>query len=555
MLKTKTVLGIDIGFMTLKLVEMEMSKKGPVLVNYAIAPIPDVAELDEKDIVGRNQKITALLKNILKDKKIKATSVALALSSRSIFTRFVKMPFSDPKKLEKLITFEAQQQIPFPLETVSWDYQIVCKNEDEEFEVLIAAIKQDTLNDHMDALKKTALTPMIIDVGAMALYNSIQSQIKPEEKIIILDLGATPATMILHQPSGYWVRTLSYSSMVLTQTLMRTFNISFEESESLKFSGMILNEATSKSSDNVNFKINQILTVHAQKLHTEIVRSLNFYRTQFKDIEFDRMILCGGGSRLDDLRAYLSAKLQLTVDFINPLLGIELDKKVEAKEIQDVAYLFGDAIGLALRQLQPCKVELNLMNVSTNIETAFKRYLKYYYAFCFILLIAFGFGIFSIEGKLRQLMVSQSEILNEHERLENLKTKITQETKQNKILEQEMLALSDVCQNRDFWIQFYLTLNRMVPPRIYLTRFISIPNYCAFPQRAGKTDFQESFDPSALQISLSGTAENPTILDQFKEKLLELDRVEKVEIVNATIEGEVAFELRIVLQKQKIPPS
>jgi type IV pilus assembly protein PilM len=534
---------------------MEMSKKGPVLVNYAIAPIPDAAELDEKDIAGRNQKITALLKNILKDKKIKATSVALALSSRSIFTRFVKMPFSDAKKLEKLITFEAQQQIPFPLETVSWDYQIVRKNEEEEFEVLIAAIKQDTLNDHMDALKKTALTPLILDVGAMALYNSIQSQLKPDEKVIILDLGATPATMILHQSSGYWVRTLSYSSMVLTQTLMRTFNISFEESESLKFSGMILNETAAKSSENVNFKINQILTVHAQKLHTEIVRSLNFYRTQFKDIEFDRMILCGGGSRLDDLRTYLSAKLKLTVDFINPLLGIELDKKVEAKEIQDVAYLFGDAIGLALRQLQPCKVELNLINVSTNIETAFKRYLKYYYIFCFILLIAFGFGIFSIDGKLGQLRVSQNEIFNEDIRLGNLKTKTTQDTKQNRILEQEMLALIQVCQNRDFWIQFYLALNRMVPPQIYLTRFASIPALSSFSSHTSTTDSQESFDPYSLQISLSGMAKNPTILDQFKEKLLELDGVAKVDIVKAAIEGEVDFELRISLQKQKTPLS
>jgi len=547
MLKAKTVLGIDIGFMTLKLVEMELSKKGPVLVNYAIAPISDVAELAEKDVLERNQKITALLKNILKDKKIKATSAVVALSSRSIFTRFVKMPFSDPKKLQKLITFEAQQQIPFPLEEVSWDYQVVCKNEDEEFEVLIAAIKQDTLNAQMDVIKKTALTPVIIDVGSMALYNCIQSQIEPNEKVIILDVGATPATLIIHQPSGYWVRTLSYSSMALTQTLMRTFNISFEESESLKFGGMILNETSTtgsqalKSSEGVNFKINQILTTHAQKLHAEIMRSLGFYRTQFKDIEFDRIILCGGGSRLNDLRLYLSSKMNMPVDFINPLAGIELDKKVEAKEIQDVAYLFGDAIGLALRQLQPCKVELNLMSVSANIETTFKRYLKYYYFFCFTLFITFGFCIFAINSTLHRLTLSQGKILNEHESLENLKTKIVKESQQNKILEQEVSLFIRVCRGRDFWLQFYLVLNRIIPSQITLTHLSPIRT-----QQGGAEQNEINF-----QISLSGMAENPTILDQFKEKILGLDWVTKVDIVKAAIEGNVDFELRISLQKEK----
>ncbi|OVE74264.1 hypothetical protein BVX93_00345, partial [bacterium B13(2017)] len=348
MLKSKTVLGIDIGSVTIKMVEMENGRNGPVLLKFVIAPISGIEKFDDSDDEKRIAHITALIKTLLKEKKFKSNIAAVSISSRSVFTRFVKMPFSDLKKLDRMINFEAQQQIPFPLEVVSWDYQIVGKNQEEEYEVLIAAIKQDILNKQFQSLNSISLTPMIFDVGALATYNSLlRKQISVEENIIILDLGANPAVMIIHQPNGYWVRTLSYSSISLSQTLMRQFNISYEEAESLKFNGYIINEsAMSKMQDDINFKINCIITQHAKKLYTEIMRSLNFYRTQFVDIKLDRIILCGGGCRLDNIKLYLSTKLKLNVEYANPLQDMEISKSIDLKEINDVSYLFCESIGL-----------------------------------------------------------------------------------------------------------------------------------------------------------------------------------------------------------------
>jgi type IV pilus assembly protein PilM len=545
MLKSKTVLGIDIGSVTIKIVEMERGKNGPMLVNYAVSPIPGAEEFDEAEDPRRNERINAIIKNILKEKKIRAANAAVSISSRSVFTRFVKMPFSDPRKLERLINFEAQQQIPFPLDEVSWDSQIVGKNKDGEYEVLIAAIKQDTLNRQFQALSDINVTPVIFDVGALATYNALLSgQIEKDEKAIILDIGANPAMMILHQPHGYWVRTLSYSSMYLTRSLMSQFKINFDEAESLKFNGFIINEKTvPKNPDDINFRINSMITQNAKKLYTEMVRSLSFYRTQFSDIGFDRIILCGGGCRLDDLKLYLSSKFKVTVDYANPLAQVEVHRNLNVQEIRDVGYLFCEAIGLGLRQIQSCKVELNLMTVTANIENTVRRYLKYFYIAWLLLSLALGGASYVTYNKLRHLSSGKEAILEEQERLKSLKSRIAEEGKTNTALEKELFLIKRISDDRGFWLRFFLSLNRIVPDEIYLNRF-SIGD-------KKNEDRLVTWNTRMNEIFLSGVADNATVFDLFKEQLKEPAMVSDIEItsVYVTQDKKIEFELRLELKR------
>jgi type IV pilus assembly protein PilM len=551
MLKSKTVLGINIGTLTVKLVEMERRKSGPVIVNYAISPIPDAFELNEKNnVTERNFRIRELLKSILKGKKIKGEMAAVSVSSQSVFTRFVKMPFSESKKLEKLIAFEAQQQIPFPLEEVSWDYQVVGTNEGES-EVLIAAIKQDSLSEQMQVFQNTPIIPHIIDIGAMAMYSALlHGQIQPEEKVIILDIGASPATLILHHPGGYWVRSLPYSSLNLTQGLMRNFDLSYEEAESLKFKGFIMNESSfARPSDEINYKINHLITSGAKKLYTEISRSLNFYRTQFKDIEFDRIILGGGGSRLDDLKAYLGSKFRVTVDSACPLQGIEVSSDLDTKEIGEVAYLFSEAIGLGLRQIGDCKVKLNLMTVAANVESSIKKYLKYFYIFCSIWALGLGVACFFTHNKLQDLSARKDEIINEDARLQGLKTKIKSESDNNIMLEREALLIKNISRNRNDWLRFYLNFNPKVLPEIYITDFSANHK----EENSGVT--QKNEKAGKIEVQILGMAQNRAILDQFQEKLSSLEWVKNVEMPKANFLPDssncIEFQFVLTLQKEE----
>ncbi|MBN2145450.1 MAG: type IV pilus assembly protein PilM [Candidatus Aureabacteria bacterium] len=548
MLKSKTVLGINIGTLTIKLVEMERRKSGPVIVNYAVAPIPDAFELNERNAVAeRNTRIRDLLKSILKEKKIKGEMAAVSVSNQSVFTRFVKMPFSESKKLEKLIAFEAQQQIPFPLEEVSWDYQVV-GNKEGESEVLIAAIKQDSLNEQLQVFQNTPIIPHIVDIGAMALYSALlQGQIQPNERVIILDIGASPATLLIHHPEGYWVRTLPYSSLSLTQSLMRNFELSYEEAESLKFKGFIMNESSfSRPSDDINYKINHLITTGAKKLHAEITRTLNFYKTQFNDIEFDRIILGGGGSRLDDLKAYLSSKFRVTVDSACPLQGIEVSSDLDTKEISEVAYLFSEAVGLALRQIGDCKVKLNLMTVAANVESSIKKYLKYFYILCLIVGLGLGMASFFTYNKLQDLSARKDEIIDEDARLQSLKTKIKYEADNNVKLEREARLIKSISKNRNNWLRFYLNLNLVIPPEIYLSGFST---YSSEGKKIEKS--------SSKQVLISGMAPNRSVLDKFQEKLASLEYVQSVEMPKANFlpdsSNYIDFQFLLTLNNDQDP--
>ena len=543
MLYSNTFLGIDIGTNTIKVVEMEKGKNAPVLLNYAISPIPGIEALDDQKLSEKNEKTFNILKSILKEKKMKAATAAISISNRTVFTRFVKMPFSDPKKLERLVHFEAQQQIPFPLEDVSWDYQIVGRNEELEFEILIAAIKNEILDQQYESFNRISVDPVIFDVGSLSTYNALfNGHIKPEEKVIILDIGFSPTTMIIHQPEGYWVRTLSFSSYAITQTLMQEFNISYEEAESLKYKGFIISDSMAiKNEEDVNYKINAIITQHAKKLYMEITRSLTFYKSQFSDIEIDRIILCGGGCRLDDLKLYLSSKFKVSVDYAYPLQSIELSKNMNFQDFQEVSYLFCEAVGLALRGIQPCKVELNLLAVSSHIETSVKKYLKYVNLFCLILILCFGLSGYSFKNKLQSLESRKNELLSRHESTRFLKSNIEKEKQKTAILEKEMGLIKTISDGRWKWMRSYLDLVKIISHEIYLV---------SFQIGTGKSDSENTGWNAAYQdILISGNAGNIKALDTFKIALNSCGSFSEIQVVKASFNQEkIDFELRLKLK-------
>lgn len=546
MLKSNTVLGVEIGFSTLKVIELEKTRSGLQIVNYAVASLSRSAEEDSSDDATlKSREVSELLKRIIREKKIKARSASVAVSNKSVFTKFVKLPFGDHKNVAKLVAFEAQQQIPFPLEDVSWDYQIIGKSKEDEYEVLIAAIKQTTLQEVLSVFKGTGITPVLMDIGAMSLYNALlKSQIKPEEKVIVLDIGATPATLIVHHAGGYWVRTLPYSSVSLTHVLMKSFNISFEEAESLKFNGMILSEMVFEGETNdVNVKINQTITQSAQKLHTEVARSLNFYRTQFDEFEPDRLILCGGGSHLDDLRAFLGSRMKVTVDFADPLSGLQYGRNVNPQEINEVGYIFSGAVGLAMRQVESSRVELNLMTVATDIKTSMAQYFRYYYMIVIVIMGVLGFGLFELMKQNDVLQKRYESVHAEHSRLDGLKTKIQQVKGSVVKSESELKILQKHASGRSYWFALYLALNRKVPETIRLSEFT--------PTVADTKNIQSGAQPNkadSIVVNLSGVADSSRDLDVFKEGLLKLVWIEKIDVTKASFVGNtMEFILLITL--------
>lgn len=550
MAKTKTVLGIDIGTVTIKIVEVESVNDTLKLLNYVIFPIPQTYLSENLDENERLDHISNILKEVLKENKIKTSKVCVSIASNAVFTRFVKMPFSDPKKLDRLITFEAQQQIPFPLDEVSWDYQIVGKNEDEEFEVLIAAIKQEHLHRQFQSLSNISLSPAIFDVGSLATYNALlNSQINIDETAIILDIGANPAVMILHHPKGYWVRTLAFSSKGLTQALMKEFNIDYDEAESLKYKGSILNESSLNivDSQDLNHRINIIITQNVKKLYTEITRSLNFYKAQFCDVNIDRFILAGGGSMLESIQLYLSSKFKINVDYANPFMGMQLAKNISSKDLNDIAYLFCESVGLGLRVTNSCKVEFNLMTISVHIEQTVKKYLKYFYISMIILIITFNYSSFTISRKNNSLQKIKTTITKQHHEINQVKTNLNKE--QNKLDQdtKKLLLFKEIADGRGQWLSFLLGIGDTITEKMYLKLFSTslIQNTS---QNHSKTMFWQQ---KSNNIKIAGVTKDKDDLSLFKDNLTSHKQISEVKIVKAFVDNEnnhIEFELNVKLK-------
>src|SRR5437870_967598 len=171
MLASERILALDIGASTVKVGEFQVGKThGMRLTNFNYADLGIDPEHEE----NRKALVVSTIRNVLREKNMKATRVIFSVSGQSVFTRFVKLPPVDETKVVQIIQYEAQQNVPFPIDEVIWDYQLIGSSDQGELEVVLLAIKSDIIEDLKDAVEAAGLRTDTVDVAPMALYNSVR---------------------------------------------------------------------------------------------------------------------------------------------------------------------------------------------------------------------------------------------------------------------------------------------------------------------------------------------------------------------------------------------
>ncbi len=380
MLNTKSFLAVDFGAGSLKLAEFEVNEAGGLrLRQYGLRPLG--AEGAQE--TTREATILKALQEMLAEKAIKAKSVNVCAPGFHVFSKFVKLPPVDAGKVTQIIQYEAQQNVPFPLEEVVWDYQILGSAAGGELEVLLVAIKADIVEGLFRVTEANGLSLQLTDVSPAALCNAFRYNYGDlEDCTMLLDIGAKTSNLLFFEKGKVFSRSINLGANSITQDFANESKLKFDAAEKLKIEeGFVsLGGAYEEPENPHQAAISKIARQFMTRLHIQVNQTMQFYRGQQGGSAPQRLFLSGGASVMPYTAQFFAEKLNVPVEYFNPLRNVQLDPAINLEELARVAHSLGEVVGLGLRNLAHCPVELNLMPESTLRWQSFNQKKPYFIA-------------------------------------------------------------------------------------------------------------------------------------------------------------------------------
>src|SRR5262245_6014633 len=459
---------LNLGSQTIGLAEFRVAHGGLVLLNYRLHELPlDPETGQRRDAHVGLGEVAAVLREMMHEMQISHRPVNYALPAQSVFARFAKLPPLGKEKLDKIISFEAQQNVPFPLDEVVWDYQLVGGGLGEEIQVVFVAIKVDLLDQTNAAVEGTGLHTSVVDVAPMALYNAFRySYSATGDCSLLLDIGARTTNILFIESGRIFLRSIPLAGNAITVAISREFNESFAAAETRKkLDGFVgLGGAYAEPADPNVTRVSKIARSTMTRLHAELMRSITHYRAQQEGNRPVRIFLCGGGAGMPYMREFFHEKFQVPIEFFNPLQNVTVAASAPMEQVASSAHLLGELVGLALRSITVCPMELNLRPASVvrrhDLE---KRRLYFVAAAACILLAVLGWSAYYTRAA--QVAQQTAEIIHQKNntmhhaegQLEKLKKDIT-------ALDNTATPLITAVNDRNFWPQILEQLNSRLPP-------------------------------------------------------------------------------------------
>jgi type IV pilus assembly protein PilM len=338
------IIGLDIGSYSVKMVEIDRSKKGYELNFLGMAPLPDGSVVDKSikkaDMVGNA--IRALHSHSSRVKQ-----VSTSLSGKAVIIKQVTMTSMNDTQLEKQIQMEAEPYIPFDIKDVNLDFFIMGDRPEKEgsMEVVLVAAKKDYMAEYLDLLKSLNLTPVVVDVDPFALevmyefcYPNVQ-----EEIVALVNVGASTINInILKSGASQYTRDLALGGDSITREIMRFFDVDFERAENIK-RGSDLDKINARN-------LRKIFQRSVDYIVSELQKILDFFSTNISYDPIQKIFLSGGAARTYGLASTMEAELNIPVEIVDPFRSLKISEKVfDMDYLNNVGATMALAVGLALR--------------------------------------------------------------------------------------------------------------------------------------------------------------------------------------------------------------
>ena len=348
MAKGKNLLGLDIGASTVKACLLKETKKGLQLQVFDMIELPDEAIVE--GAVMNAGVIVDACRELLSRNRIRQKDCALAVAGYSVIIKKVTLPLMTPEELDESIQWEAEQYIPFDINDVYLDTEILSSRAAQgQMDVLLVAAKKETVNDFTTVAKEAGLNPRVMDVEAASLQNMFEVNygLTEGDTVVLIDVGASVTNInVLSDGVTTFTRDIAMAGNLFTEEIQKQLNITYEEAEAYKRGG-----ATGASDSVIPEEVERVLAQVSESISAEVQRSLDFYAATSAESMFSRIYLSGGSARIPALGRTISRTCGVPVELVNPFAAIAYDARSFTPDfLEQVAPSAGVAVGLALRR-------------------------------------------------------------------------------------------------------------------------------------------------------------------------------------------------------------
>lgn len=517
----------DVGTSTVKVGEFLVQKDGVLtLSRFHIAELG----LDPNKEEERAPVIARVVRQAMAEAGIKPSPLSyLSLPAQSVFMRFVKLPPVDAMQVEQMIGFEAQQNVPFPIEEVVWDYQLMPgRGGSGETEAIIVAVKADVLEADAKAVEQAGLAPRFVDVAPLALYNAYRYNYGvSDDCVLVIDFGARTTNLLFIEKNHLYTRGIPIAGNLISQNICNEFQEPFIAAETLKKGkGFVsLGGAYADPDDVEAARISKLVRSTMTRLHNEINRSISFYRTQQGGSAPKKVLLTGGSSLLPYADVFIAEKLNLPVEYFNPIRNVNVAPSANPAHLSSLSAFMGEVVGLAVRQLSSCPIEIRLTPLSIKHRQARQQRQPALYS-----ALAAWIGLFACIYIYNAKQVSTAgaalDSLNSTiNNLQTLQTKVLGLAKENDVLTSKYDRSRRLLEQRDAWVGILSELNDKIPSKIWITQLTPTNKGQALDAEAspdngvGGTENQK---PEVNQLLIKGLFEsgtNPEEINRFVSEL------------------------------------
>jgi len=356
--KKNQLVGLDIGSHSIKLAEIDDSSKGMYLKNFGIIGLPQDAIVEGS--IKEMEIVSSAIKNLFRNLKIKNKNVITSISGYSVIVKKISIKKRRESELETTIQEEAEQYIPFDINDVNLDYEILTDinshSEDENtpteeedggmMDVMLVAAKKDIVEDYVSLLHLTGLAPVILDVDAFALQNAFEiSTLDTQGCYAIVNVGAEELGInAIKNGVSIFTRDSSYGGYQINEAIMSRLNVSNEEAERIKLGGAKI--------EGEREELEEIFTSVVSGWVNEIKRALDFLATTYPDESIEKIYISGGSSRIPGFQKFLELETDSRVEELNPFANLQINEKLfDPKYLSYMGPQACVAIGLALRSM------------------------------------------------------------------------------------------------------------------------------------------------------------------------------------------------------------
>jgi len=395
----RSVWAIDIGSSSLKALRLQSAGDRIEVTGLDYIEHPKILSVEGINEEEKNQIIRTSISTFVARNSLGKDDIAVSVPGQTSFARFIKLPPVDPKKIPEIIKFESVQQIPFDINEVEWDWQMMPKPDSPDIEVGIFAIKNELISRYLENFSAENLQVSLVQMSPMALYNYAQfdrNELDETDKkaVVVLEMGSADTNLVICTKLSVWQRCIPLGGNNFTRAIAEAFKLDFQKAEKLKRGAPVSKYAR------------QIF--HAMKpvfsdLAAEIQRSLGYYSGSHRGTSYTKIICLGGGFKLQGLAKYIQQSTQLPAIRPDVFEKIVPSASVSSAKLHDNICDLAVTYGLGLQSLGFAKVNSNLLPKGIARRMSWAKKSKFFIAAASILLVASLLGLLKANIDLKNL--------------------------------------------------------------------------------------------------------------------------------------------------------